>query len=320
MRRRTVLRNLLASVAPLLACCRRSEQRIIGVAPKGTSSDFWQSVQAGALAAGREFDVEIQWNGPSEETEFARQIQIVESMINAQVDGIVLSPTESRALVDVVERAMSMGVPVTIFDSAIETDNFVSYVATNNLEAGRMAAARVAELLSGAGQVAMVKHVPGSRSTGDREQGFEEALKQNHAGLKIVASQYCMSDRARALRVAEDMLTAHPGLNAMFCSSEAATVGAARAVRSRNAAERVKLVGFDSSPGQIQDLKDGVINSLVVQDPFQIGYLGVKTIVQYLDGETPPKQIDSPARIVTAADLDAPEVQKLLNPELEQYL
>ena len=106
----------------------------------------------------------------------------------------------------------------------------------------------------------------------------------------------------------------------VFCSSEAATVGAARAVRSRNAAAQVKLVGFDSSPSQIQDLKDGIINSLVVQDPFQIGYLGVKTIIQKLDGETPPKQIDSPARIVTAADLEKPEIQKLLNPELEQYL
>ena len=320
MRRRTFLSTPLAAGLPLLAACQRSGKRVVGVVPKGTSSVFWQSVQAGALAAGREFDVEIQWNGPPEETEFARQIQIVDSMINAQVDGIVLSPSESRALVGVVDRAMSMGIPVTIFDSAIETDNYVSYVATNNLEAGRMGAARVSELLSGSGQVAMVKHVPGSRSTGDREQGFEQAVGEQHGGIEIVAQQFCMSDRARALRVAEDMLTAHPGLNAMFCSSEAATVGAARAVRSRNAADRVKLVGFDSSPGQIQDLKDGVINSLVVQDPFQIGYLGVKTIVQKLDGETPPKQIDSPARIVTAADLNDPEVQKLLNPEIEQYL
>jgi ribose transport system substrate-binding protein len=320
MRRRNFLKTSLAAGLPMLAACQRSDKRVIGVAPKGTSSVFWQSVQAGALAAGREFDVEIQWNGPPEETEFARQIQIVDSMINAQVDGIVLSPTEGRALVSVVDRAMSLGIPVTIFDSAIETDNYISYVATNNLEAGKMAAARVAELLSGSGQVAMVKHVPGSRSTGDREQGFEQALNEQYPGLKIVAQQFCMSDRARALRVAEDMLTAHPGLNAMFCSSEAATIGAARAVRSRDAANRVKLVGFDSSPSQIQDLKDGIINSLVVQDPFQIGYLGVKTIVQKLDGETPLKQIDSPARIVTAADLEKPEIQKLLNPELEQYL
>jgi ribose transport system substrate-binding protein len=320
MRRRNFLKTSLAAGLPMLAACQRSDKRVIGVAPKGTSSVFWQSVQAGALAAGREFDVEIQWNGPPEETEFARQIQIVDSMINAQVDGIVLSPSESRALVGVVERAMSLGIPVTIFDSAIESDNYISYVATNNLEAGKMAAARVAELLSGSGQVAMVKHVPGSRSTGDREQGFEQALNEQYPGLKIVAQQFCISDRARALRVAEDMLTAHPGLNAMFCSSEAATIGAARAVRSRDAANRVKLFGFDSSPSQIQDLKDGIINSLVVQDPFQIGYLGVKTIVQKLDGETPLKQIDSPARIVTAADLEKPEIQKLLNPELEQYL
>jgi len=304
----------LCWLAAAQAGCRRSTRRVIGVAPKGTSSIFWQSVQAGVNAAGTEFDVEILWNGPPNETEYARQIQIVEAMINRGVDGIVLSPTQSTALVAVVERAAGLGIPVTIFDSGIGTDRYVSYVATNNHAAGALGADTVAELLGAKGQVAMVRHAPGSDSTDSREQGFQERLTQQYPDLAIVAEQYCMSDRARALAVSENMLNANPGLQAFFCSSEAATIGAAQVVRARNLLGKLRLVGFDASSTLQQDLKEGVIDALVVQDPFQIGYMGVKTVVQQLNGETPPKQIEMPARVVRAADLADPDVQKLLNP------
>jgi ribose transport system substrate-binding protein len=312
MHRRAFFSLCLLTVAP--AGCRRSTRRVIGVAPKGTSSIFWQSVQAGVVAAGRDFDVEILWNGPADETEYARQIQIVEAMINRGVDGIVLSPTQSTALVTVVERAANLGIPVTIFDSGIDTDRYVSYVATNNRAAGALGANTVAELVGGKGQVAMVRHAPGSDSTDNRERGFQERLEQQYPDIKIVAEQYCMSDRARALAVSENMLNANPGLQAFFCSSEAATIGAAQVVRARSLLGKLRLVGFDASPTLQQDLKEGVIDALVVQDPYQIGYVGVKTVVQKLNGETPPKQIEMPARVVRAADLGDPEIQKLLNP------
>ena len=311
MRRRTFSLGLVSLVT---TGCRRSQKRTIGVAPKGTSSIFWQSVQAGVVAAGHDFDVEILWNGPPNETEYARQIQIVEAMINRRVDGIVLSPTQSTALVTVVERAADLGIPVTIFDSGIDTERYVSYVATNNDAAGGLGADTVAELLGGSGQVAMVRHAPGSGSTDSRERGFQEKLQREHPGIRIVAEQYCMSDRARALAVSENMLNANPGLQAFFCSSEAATIGAAQVVRTRGLLGKLHLVGFDASPTLQQDLKEGVIDALVVQDPYQIGYVGVKTIVKKLNGETPPKQIEMPARVVRAADLGDPEIQKLLNP------
>ena len=145
-------------------------------------------------------------------------------------------------------------------------------------------------------------------------------MAKTYTGLEIVAQQYCMSDRAKALAVTEDMLTAHPDLDALFCSSEAATIGAARALVSRDAAGKVKLVGFDASPSLQRDLREGVIDALIVQDPFSIGYIGVETIVDKLDGKTPEKYIDSPARVVRAADLDDPEVKNLLNPDLEKYI
>ena len=308
---------------PLMAgalSCNRSGKRLIGVVPKGTTSLFWQSVHAGVIAASQQFDVEVEWNGPTQETEYARQIQIVDAMINRRIDGIVLSPTERTALVSVVERAAREGIPVTIFDSGIDTENYVSYVATNNTGAGELAAETVSQLVNGAGKIALVKHAPGSDSTDSRERGFEASVAKTHTGLEIVAEQYCMSDRAKALAVTEDMLTAHPDLDALFCSSEAATIGAARALVSRGAAGKIKLVGFDASPSLQQDLRDGVIDALIVQDPFGIGYIAVETIVNKLDGETPEKRIDSPARVVRAADLDDPAVKKLLNPDLEKYI
>jgi ribose transport system substrate-binding protein len=311
MRRRVFLASCVAIAS---GACRRATRRVIGVAPKGTNSIFWQAVQAGVNAAGRDFDVEIVWNGPPTETEYARQIQIVEAMINRGVDGIVLSPTQSTALVAVVERAASLRIPVTIFDSGIDTDRYVSYVATNNRAAGALGADTIAELLGDKGQVAMVRHAPGSDSTDNRERGFQEHLSKQHSGITIVAEQYCMSDRARALTVSENMLNANPDLQAFFCSSEAATIGAAQVVRTRSLLGKLRLVGFDASSTLQQDLKDGVIDALVVQDPYQIGYVGVKTIVQHLNGETPDKNIEMPARVVRAADLADPEIQKLLNP------
>jgi len=320
MGRKKLLTWALAALAALAAGCGRKSKLVIGVVPKGQAHIFWQTVHAGAAAAARELGVEIRWNGPASETEFSRQVQIVESMINGRVDGIVLAPTDRVALVSVVERAAREKIPVTIFDSGIDTDNYVSFVATNNYAAGQLAARRVGEALGGRGAVAMLMNMPGSASTQEREKGFEDALGKDFPGLRIVARQFGMSDRAKSLAVAEDVLTAHPGLNALFASNEPGSVGAAQAVKARQLGGRVKLVGFDSSPTLVEDLKAGTIDSLVVQDPFQIGYTAVKSVVDKLRGGSPAKKIDSPARVLAAADLGRPEVQRLLNPDLDTYL
>ena len=314
-------RNFLTSLgATLSLACNRSTKTVIGVAPKAVNSIFWQSVYAGVMTAGREHDVEILWNGPPQETDYARQIQIVESMINQHVAGIVISPSDQTALVNVVERATAAGIPVTVFDSGVNTDKYVSFVVTDNYAAGVKAAETLSGLLGGEGNIAMVKHITGSDSTMNRERGFEEALRDKFPGLKIVNQQYCMTDRARAMTVTEDMMTAHPELDGLFCSSEAASVGASQAIRARRMVGKIKVVGFDSGPTLEKSLRDGVIDALVVQDPFNLGYLGVATVIQKLKGETPPKHIDSPTRVIRAADLDDPEVQRLLNPDIKSLL
>ena len=316
MRNRATWIAVVLLLALLPGACQRSGKKVIAVVPKGQAHIFWQTVHAGARAAGNEHGVEIQWNGPATETEYSKQIEIVESFIARRVDGIVLAPTERVALVSVIDRAQREGIPVTIFDSGADTENYVSFVATDNYAGGQMAARRLGELLGGQGQVAIIAVVPGSASTVDRERGFQETIQQDFPGITIAALQYGMSDRARSLAVSEDILTAHPGLAGIFASNESSAVGAAQAIKSRNLSGKVKLVGFDSSPSLVNDLKSGTIDSLVVQNPYRMGYEAVKSIVDYLQQRTPPRRIDSGAVLVMRDNLDTPDIQKLLHPPL----
>jgi ribose transport system substrate-binding protein len=309
---------ILCLFAP--ASCKRKERPVIAVVPKAQAHVFWQAVHAGAVAAGREFGVDVLWNGPASEIDFSRQIGIVDDFINQRVDGIVLAPTHGESLVPVVERAAREKIPVTIFDSGIKTDQYISYVSTDNHKAGSLAAERMSQILPEGGKIAIIATIPGSVSTTDRENGFQETIARIAPKVKIAALQYGMSDRAKSLAVAEDLLTAHPDLTAIFCSNESGTIGAVQGAKSKGVAGKLKIVGFDSSPTVLEDLQAGYIDSLVVQNPFRIGYLAVQTLVDHLKGKTPEKRIDTGATLVTAANLKEQAIQDLINPPLDTYL
>lgn len=279
---------------------------------------FWQSIHAGAIKASREMDVEIEWNGPATETDFNGQLQIVEAMINKHLDAIALAPIDKTAMVSVVERAARAGIPVVIFDSGIDTDKFVTQVATDNYRAGEVAADRMGDILGGKGRVSIVATQVGAASTMAREQGFEDAVKKKFPGIEIVDKRFGDSEVAKSLRVAENMLTAHPDVAGMFSSNESSTVGAAQALKARQS--KIKLVGFDAGPTLEADLRAGVIDSLVVQHPFKMGYESVISAVRHLKGEKLEKFQNLAPRLVTREDLEKPEVKEQLNPDLKQYL
>jgi ribose transport system substrate-binding protein len=305
---------ILTALLFLAPACRRQStgKRVIAVIPKGTSHFFWQSVHAGAETAAKEAGVEIMWKGPEHESDSAAQINIVEDAINRRVDGIVLAPTHKDALVPIVERAGRENIPVAIFDSGIGTENYVSYVATNNLQGGAVAAERLAAKLGGKGKIAILGVKAGSVSTEQREQGFQDTIKQKYPGIEIVAFQYGEADRARSLDRATDILTAHPELNGFFASNESSTVGVVQALKQKGLAGKIILVGFDSSPNLIDDLKAGAIDALVLQNPFKMGYESVKAMVAKLNGQTPPKVIDTGVNLLTKDNLETPEMKELL--------
>ena len=308
----------LLGVLLLASGCAKSDRKRIAVIPKGSAHLFWQSVHAGAVAAARELNVDIVWNGTESETDFTGQLKIVEAMINQHVDAIALAPIDKTAMVSVVERAARENIPVVIFDSGVDTQNFVSQVSTDNYLGGQSAAERMAKILGGKGKVAIVAVQPGSASTMLREQGFEDSVKKNYPGIQIVDKRYGMADFAKSLAVTENMLTAHPDLDALFASNESSAMGASQALKGRKG--NVKLVGFDSSPTLLEGLQSGLIDSLVVQDPFRMGYDSVQAAVKKLQGGTPEKIQNLPPLVVTKENLNDPAVQKQLKPDLDKYL
>jgi ribose transport system substrate-binding protein len=299
--------------------CRRSDVPVVGVVPKGANHIFWQTVHAGAIKAAREFHFEVEWNAPTLEVDSSRQIEIVDSMINRRLAGIVLAPIDRRALVGVVERAARQGIPVSIFDSAIDSERIVSYVATDNIEGGRMAARRLGELLNGKGKVGVIGFMPGSASTMEREDGFQDEMRKRFPGIEITGVQFGMADRAKAMAETENLLTAHPDLAGLFADNESSSSGAVQALKSR-AAKNVRLVAFDASEQLIGDLRSGVIDSLVVQNPFRMGYESTRAIGLKLAGQAPAAKIDSGVTLVRRDDLDKPEIRDLLFPDIRQYL
>ncbi len=292
----------------------------IAVVPKATSHIFWQAVQAGALAAGKDLNVDVQWNGPAQETDYSRQIQIVDSMIAQHVDGLAVAAADRQALNASLDRAAQAKIPVTIFDSGVDSTNYMTFVATNNYAAGQDAARTFGALMGGKGNAAILQHMPGSFSTMERERGFEDVIAKDFPGIKIVARQYGMSDRSKAMAAAENILTAHPELNGIFASTEPSATGTSLALKERNLAGKIKFVGFDFSDAMIADLKAGVMDAMVAQDPFQIGYQAVKTLVDRLHGKIPPKTLDLSGRVITRENLDTPEVKALLSPDIKKYL
>jgi ribose transport system substrate-binding protein len=309
---------MAAAILPLPSCNRQTKKRI-AVVPKGRAHMFWQSVHAGAEKAAQESQVDIVWNGPATETEFNAQLQIVDSMITQRVDAIVLAPIDKTAMIGVVDRASKQGIPVIIFDSGVDTESFVAQVMTDNFAAGEAGADRMGQILNGKGKIAMVMVQPGSASSMLREEGFEKRIKQRFPGIQVLDRRYGMASFAESMKVTENMLTAHPSLDALFASNESSTVGAVRALKSRPGT-KVKLVGFDSSPALIEDVKAGIIDSLVVQDPFRMGYQAVKAAVSKLQGGSPERVQNLPPLVVTAENLNDPQVQAQLNPPLDQYL
>jgi len=307
---------VIAAVFIVIGIVRKGsshDERRIAVIPKGTSSVFWESVHAGAKKAGKELGYEISWNGPELESDRERQIQIVEDFIALRVAGIVLAPNDSNALVPKVEEMFAKNITCVIIDSEINTDKYVSFAATNNYQGGVIAARRMGKILDGKGKVIVVKFMPGSGSTTNRENGFIDTIEKEFTGIEIVDTKYGMATVETALQAAEDLLTKHAELDGLFACNAGTSVGAAQALQSQGRTDSIKMVGFDAEDTLIDKLKSGVIDSLVVQDPYKMGYIGVKTLVDKINGKEAPKLIDTGVELVTVERLEEPKIKALLN-------
>jgi len=310
------LLTVVLAVAP--AGCNRKHRTTIAVIPKASADIFWQSVHAGAVKASWDSQVDMVWEGPPNETDIATEMQIVETMINRRVDAICLAPSDKSAFKIVVDRAVKAGIPVIIYDSGMDSDAYRTFVATDNYLGGKMGAERMGQRMRGKGKIVMVKTTPGGASTTAREDGFRDGLKAKYPGIEILDERYGMASVAQSLTVTENMLTAHPEMQGIFCSNESGSLGAAQALRARN--RKLTLVGFDSSPSLIEAVQAGWIDTLVIQDPFKMGETAVESAVKAIRGEPSAKKIALPPRLVDLGNLHDPAIDAQLHPDLRKYL
>jgi ribose transport system substrate-binding protein len=299
----------------------------IAVIPKGTTHEFWKSIHAGSNKAASELTaqgtpIEVIWKGPLREDDREQQIQVVEGFMTQGVNGIVLAPLDNRALVRPVEEAKRASVPTVIIDSGLESDAIVSFVATDNRKGGALAAARMGELLNGKGKVLMLRYAEGSASTTEREDGFVSELKQKFPNIELISSdQYAGATRDTAKRASENLLNRFGDeIQGIFTPNESSTAGMLLALQDINKAGKVSFVGFDASQAFIDAMRTGQLNGIIVQNPFNMGYLGVRTMVDHLLGKPVEKKIDTGVMLVTNENMSSPEVQTLLHPPLDQYL
>jgi ribose transport system substrate-binding protein len=299
----------------------------IAVIPKGTSHEFWKSIHAGAIMAREELAkegqrVNIIWKGPLREDARDQQIQVVENFVAQRVDGMVLAPLDSHALVAPVERAIRARVPVVIIDSALNSSQPVSYVATDNYKGGQLGAQHLAKTLNGMGNVILLRYQVGSASTEAREKGFMDEIKK-FPQIKVISSdQYAGATRDSAYQAAQNLLNRYgKDVNGIFAPCEPVTVGVLMALRDLGrAAGSVSLVGFDAGTQSVEALKRGDIQGLVIQNPVRMGYLGVMTMVDHLRKKKVEKVIDTGVQVATRDNMNEPAVNDVLYPPLDKYL
>ena len=299
----------------------------LAVIPQGTTHEFWKSIHAGAVKAAAELTaagtpVEIIWKGPLREGDREQQIQVVEGFTTQGVDGITLSPFDDKALVRPIEEAQKLGIPTVVFDSALATDDIVSFVATDNRKGGELAAQEMGRVLGGKGKVLVLRYQEGSASTMLREEGFLAKMKEAWPRIEVLSSdQYAGATRDTAKRASENLLNRFGGeLNGIFTPNESSTGGMLLALQDAGKAGKITFFGFDSAPVFIEAMQAKQLQGFVVQNPFRMGYLSVKTMVEHLRGKPVEKRIDTGVELVTPANLDTASVQELLHPPLDQYL
>lgn len=285
----------------------------IALVTKMVDSTYWQTVlRAAQERAGKLGNVEVTHLGPPTEADIDKQVQIIETAINDDYDGIILAACDKDALVDPVQKAKDAGIPVVMIDSGISEEIYDAYLATNNVQAGAEAAKLMVELIGGEGEIAIVNFAAGTQTAVDRETGFTEEITNNHPNVKIVGVQYSDSDPTKAANQATDFMSANPELKGIWGANDQSAVGVAQAVKEQG--KDIIVLGFDNSDDIKAGLADGSIKGTAVQMPTVMGAEGVQLIVDILGGKAPAeKEVDTGVTMITSENYLEEDMQKILN-------
>ena len=304
---------LATAVAPLAWSAEK-----IAVIPKGTTHNFWKSIEAGARKAGQELGVEIIWKGPLKEDDRAQQISVVQQFVSSGVSAIVLAPLDDTALRGPVKSATDRKIPVVIIDSAVKGEpgkDFVSFVGTDNKRGGVLGGEELVRLLKGKGKVVLLRVMEGSASTLEREAGFIEVIRRNPGITLTVENRFGGATVSSAQDAAMNLIDKIRDADGIFCPNESTTQGMLLALRQTGLTGKKIFVGFDTSPALLAALNKGDLQALVAQNPTKMGYVGVITAVKALRGESVDVAIDTGCVLVTKSNQNDPAVKAVLSKE-----
>jgi ribose transport system substrate-binding protein len=286
----------------------------LAVVPKAVGFDYWEKVRSGAqCATNKNKDVNMEWNGVTQETDVSGQISLLQNFITQNVNGLVYAATDGKALAQINQQAVNQKVTTVNMDAGTTPQPpEVPLIATDNYKAASQVPDKMAEAMGPqGGPIAFIPFQPGSLNSDQRQAGFLDGLK-HHPELKLEASASSNSSYDTAISVSQDMLTAHPDLKAIFASNEPSALGAAEAVRHAGKQGKVMIFGWDFAPDEIKDLQQGLLNGVVAQNPFKEGYDGVQAAVTKIRGKGQPQSEDTGSLWITQQNLNDPQIKTLI--------
>ncbi|WP_167747111.1 substrate-binding domain-containing protein [Cohnella luojiensis] len=306
---------------PLLVSCARGgeihpvpdQQKEVALIVKNKEGEFWNTVKMGAEAAAKEFNVRLIFDGATNESDADTQIELVNKYVAYGTDGLILAANDYKKLASSVDKADKSGIPIVTIESEVNSPKVTSFIGIDNYEAGRQAAMKMMELTHYKGRFIILNFVKGSRNAEQREQGIRDEWA-NAPDMQVLESVYCSSDSSRCGEVTKEMLDKHGSIDGILALNAVASIGAAEQLRNMQQDGVIKLVAFDNTPEELEWLQEGVIQATVIQNPFSMGYLGVKTAVEAMGKQSVAKKIDTGTKVIDAENMFWSDNQKMLFP------
>jgi ribose transport system substrate-binding protein len=310
---------LLTSVSILSGCSENvnldntQKKKNIALIVKMKNGDYWKTVKMGADVAAREFDVNVDFNAPDDEEDIEGQIRLVNEALEKKVGALILAASDYKALAEVTEKAYNQKIPVIIIDAEVNTDRIHSFIGTDNRDAGIKAGEKLVELAGTDSRIAIMSFVKGTGNAEQREEGLMSVISK-YPQIKVVAKEYSLSDTKLANQLTKKIISEKGEIDAIVALNAISSIGVAQAIYEMNLAGRVKVITFDSTPEEIEFIEKEVIQATIIQNPFSMGYLGVKYAVEAMEGKKIPKRIDTGSKAIDKNNMYLPANQKLVFP------
>ncbi|WP_165842281.1 substrate-binding domain-containing protein [Paenibacillus xerothermodurans] len=302
-----------SSCAQQAAAPHTTVARAVTLILKTGGSDYWQTVRMGAEAAAKEFNVALKVYEPGAEDDVSGQIGLVRQSLVEGTEAVVLAANDYEALADVIQEADSQQVPVITVDSEVSSPQVRSFIGIDNYKAGRQAGRKLIELIGEFGRIAVMSGGKESRNSQERERGLLDEIAKYH-GVQVLKKEYCISDETRCGEHVRNIIAEHKQIDGIVALHAVSSIGVAAEIQALGLAGQVKVISFDSTPENIEFLQEGVIQAAIIQNPFSMGYLGVKHALGALNGSEVPGFVDTGTKVIDQENMFWSDNQKLLFP------